>query len=507
MTKKTLALIIVDGWGLEQRSKESNAFHKAKTPYLDSIMEKNPTTVLEASGLDVGLPQGQMGNSEVGHLNIGAGRIVYQDFTLISKAVEEGTLGQNEVLHEALLDLNKRGGNLHLLGLLSDGGVHSHIRHAKALLKAAREQGVEKVYFHAILDGRDVPPRSAVPFVEDMEREFASQGLGSIATLGGRYYYMDRDKRWDRTELAYKAMVQGEGYTFNQAREAVEKGYERGEDDEFIKPTVLNPQGIVRDDDLILFFNFRSDRARQLTQAFMEREVEHVSASLPRPRVQMLTMTQYHKDFPLPVLFPPQKVEKGLGEILSQEGYRQLRLAETEKYAHVTFFFNGGQEGEYPGEERCLVPSPKVATYDLQPEMHAEKVTDRALEYLTQGNIDIFIMNYANLDMVGHTGDYEAAVQAIETIDSCLQRLVTALLEADVLVLITADHGNVEKMVDDEGKPHTAHTNNPVPLIMLGGKDGKLARGGRLEDIAPTILDLLGLQQPKEMTGSTLLKK
>lgn len=502
MENKLLALIILDGWGLVDK-KAGNAYLCASTPYLDSLFKSYPWTTLVAAGEDVGLPEGQMGNSEVGHLNLGAGRVVYQELTRINKALQEGSLKTNPVLQEALSSLQDRGGSLHLVGLLSDGGVHSHLEHLKGLIDAGRETG-QRVFVHAILDGRDVPPKNAKKYVHEIEETFQELGVGEIATIGGRYYYMDRDQRWDRTELAYQAMVLGRGVQVDNAREAVEKGYERDESDEFIKPSIVEPEGTVKDEDLVLFFNFRADRARQLTRAFTQEDFKEFELPDRAPRPDFITMTEYDRKFSLPVLFPPPTIVNGLGEWLSKKGYRQLRLAETEKYAHVTFFFNGGQEKLYPLEERCLVPSPQVATYDLQPEMSAEEVTEKALEYLKQGDIQVYIINYANLDMVGHTGVFNSAVEAVETVDSCLSRLIPPFLDQGGLVMVTSDHGNVEKMKKNS-EAHTAHTANPVPLILCGAGESKL-RKGRLADVSPTILDLLGIEKPAEMTGKTLLR-
>ncbi len=502
---KQVALIILDGWGITDEDPEGNAFLKAETPFLDELMSKEPATMLKASGEAVGLPPGQMGNSEVGHIHIGSGRVVDQELTRINRAVEENRLQENKNLNEALSRLKSRGGKLHLLGLLSNGGVHSHIKHLKGLLRTAGEKQIDAVYVHAILDGRDTPPRSGPEFVKELEEEMKSQELGKIATIGGRYFYMDRDRRWDRTEKAYRAMVFGEGPRSESAMAAVKEGHEKEKGDEFVLPRVIDEEGTVKDGDLVIFFNFRADRARQLTRAFTEKGFSEFDPGSPAPEIDFITMTSYDEEFELPVLFPPQEIKDCLGEWLSKNNKTQLRLAETEKYAHVTFFFNGGEEKEYPGEKRCLVPSPRVATYDKKPEMSAFEVTQKALEYLGQG-IEVLIINYANLDMVGHTGDFEAAVKAVEAVDRCMARLVPAIKKRDGLVLLTSDHGNVEQMRKN-GKTHTAHTSNPVPFILCNGGRIKLRSGGGLKDIAPTILDLMGLEIPEAMTGKTLIKK
>jgi len=505
MEKKQLALIILDGWGITDEDPEGNAFLQAKTPFLDKLIANFPWTSIKASGEEVGLPPGQMGNSEVGHIHIGAGRVVYQELTRINKAVEENRLQENETLNKAFSSLKKRGGKLHLLGLLSDGGVHSSINHLKGLLRAAGEKGIEDVNIHAILDGRDTPPQSGPDFVEEIELEIGELGFGKISTLGGRYYYMDRDRRWDRTEKAYRAMVYGDGLPAENAHQAVKEGHENEKGDEFVIPRVINEKGTVENGDLIIFFNFRADRARQLTRAFTERDFSGFDRGIKIPEIEFVTMTSYDEEFQLPVLFPPQEIKDCLGEWLSKKGKTQLRLAETEKYAHVTFFFNGGEEKEYPGEKRCLVPSPKVATYDKKPEMSAYEVTEKALEYLEQ-DIDILIINYANFDMVGHTGFFDSAVKAVETVDNCMSKLIPAITNRGGVAIITSDHGNVEKMRGNGGT-HTAHTSNPVPLIICNGKNIKLRSGGGLKDIAPTVLDLMEIEIPSVMTGKSLIER
>ncbi len=509
--RKPVMLIILDGWGIRQES-AGNAIALANTPYYDSLLSQYPYTLLGASGEDVGLPAGQMGNSEVGHLNIGAGRIVYQDFTRISKAIREGDFFQNETLLSAMDKVKGKETSLHLVGLLSDGGVHSHLSHLYALLEMAARRGLNRVYVHALLDGRDVPPANAREYIDALENKFLELGLGAIATVMGRYYAMDRDKRWDRVEKAYQAMVFGEGLKATLASGAVARSYEAGETDEFVQPTVIikptgEPVATIRDGDSVIFYNFRPDRAREITRAFVDREFSGFPRRRGFPKVFYVCLTQYDKTIDAPIAFKPQVLTNTLGEYLSKQGLKQLRIAETEKYAHVTFFFNGGVEPPNPGEERILVPSPKVATYDLKPEMSAHEVTEAVLREIENDKFEVIILNFANPDMVGHTGVMEAAVQAVETIDACLARITGTVRKKKGLVLITADHGNVEQMVDRKtGQPHTAHTTNPVPFICVDDRQpGARLRPGRLEDIAPTVLNLLGLEIPVEMTGKCLI--
>jgi 2,3-bisphosphoglycerate-independent phosphoglycerate mutase len=510
--KKPLALIILDGWGITEKS-EGNAIAAADTPNYDRLLANYPHSALGASGEGVGLPDGQMGNSEVGHLNIGAGRIVYQELTRISKAISEKTFFENEVLLAAMAHARSNGAALHLAGLLSDGGVHSHNTHLYALLEMAKEQGVDKVYVHALLDGRDVPPANAREYIEDLEKRFIEIGVGVIATVMGRYYAMDRDKRWDRVERAYNAMVFGEGLKATLASGAVAQSYEKGETDEFVQPTVIidksgAPVATVKDGDAMIFYNFRPDRAREITRAFVDDDFDGFTRKPGFPKIHYVCMTQYDKTIEAPVAFKPQVLTNTLGEVLSKNGLQQLRIAETEKYAHVTFFFNGGVEPPNPGEDRQLIPSPRVATYDLKPEMSAYEVTDAVLEEINRHKYDVIILNYANPDMVGHTGVMEAAVKAVAVIDECLGRVVDAVLAKDGRVLVTADHGNAEQMVDpDDGQPYTAHTTNPVPLIYIDKANQTASlEAGRLEDIAPTMLMLLGIDQPAEMTGRNLIR-
>jgi len=507
---KPLAIIIMDGFGISP-VQEANAVARAKKPNLERFWKDYPTTTLAASGLAVGLPRGQMGNSEVGHLNIGGGRIVYQDYTRISLAVEDGSLAENPVLLDAMQKAKEA--KLHLIGLLSDGGVHSHITHLYALLEMAAKMGLEQVYVHAILDGRDVPPRSALTYIQELEEKISRIGTGRVATVSGRYFAMDRDRRWERVEKAYRCLTDGTGHTAGSAIEAVEKGYSRGENDEFLQPTLVDGRGLVQDKGSIIFYNFRPDRAREITRAFVDRDFKEF-ASRPM-RVHYTCMTQYDATLDLPVAFPAQNLEDTLGQVVSRAGLSQLRIAETEKYAHVTYFFNGGQETANPGEDRCLIPSPKVATYDLQPEMSAFLVRDEVLSRLEGDMYDLIVLNFANPDMVGHTGIFDAAVAAVEVVDGCVGAVVDKILEKGGAALLTADHGNAEKMRDEKsGQPHTAHTTSPVPfsLIMQAGAGGyggeriELREDGILADIAPTALKLLYIDQPPAMTGKSLIK-
>ena len=503
---RSVVLLICDGWG-EAPPSPGNAITLARTPAFDRWKSACPWTTLEASGEAVGLPAGLMGNSEVGHLNLGAGRMVPQDLLRIDLALRDGSLLSNPVLLEAMRAARQPGAALHLMGLVSDGGVHSHERHLFGLLKMAAENGVERVLVHAFTDGRDTPPRSALGFLADLEAALSRHG-GRIATVSGRYWAMDRDSRWDRVAKAYAALVSGEGLRAETAREAVEAAYERGENDEFITPTVIagdadSSRGI-RDGDSVVFFNFRADRARQLTRALTEPGF----AEFPRgraPALHFVCFTRYKKEFPLPVAFPPLVLTGILAEAWARHGVRNLRLAETEKYAHVTYFFNGGVETAYAGEERKLVPSWRGATYDLHPQMSAEEITREAVEAIRGKAFSAMVVNYANADMVGHTGKLAETVSAIETLDGCFARLEDACREAGAALLMTADHGNAEQMIDPAtGQPHTAHTTNPVPLILLGNGATSLRAGGTLADVAPTILGIQGLPAPEEMTGSDL---
>ena len=504
MGKTPTTLIIMDGFGLTQPG-PGNAVSLANTPVLDRLWADHAHTTLSASGLDVGLPEGQMGNSEVGHTNIGAGRVVFQDLPRISKSIQDGTFFENPAYIHAMDACREHDSALHLMGLLSDGGVHSHLDHLFALMHMARDRGLEKVYIHAFLDGRDVSPTSGADFVARTVEKCRELGVGKIATVMGRFYAMDRDKRWDRVEAAYDAMVYGEGAAVNPVPvAAVKDAYANGVTDEFVEPVICDPDGTVSDNDSVIFFNFRPDRAREITRAFVDPEFSGFTRQyFP---VTFVCTTEYDATMPhVEVAYPRLSVRNGLGEYLSSMGLTQLRIAETEKYAHVTFFFNGGVETQFPGEDRVLVPSPKVATYDLQPEMSAEEVADKCVERIESGAYDVIILNFANCDMVGHTGVFDAAVKAVETVDACVGRVVDATMKMGGIAMITADHGNAEVMTQPDGSPMTAHTTNPVPFILCGA--GTELRRGRLADIAPTILDVMGLAVPEEMDGRTLIVK
>ncbi|VVB96611.1 2,3-bisphosphoglycerate-independent phosphoglycerate mutase [uncultured archaeon] len=496
--------MILDGYGLGEKN-AGNAITAAKTPNLDKIFSSYPHSTLDASGESVGLPDGQMGNSEVGHLNIGAGRIVYQDLTRITKSIREGDFKQNKILLDAMENARANNSSLHLMGLLSDGGVHSHISHLYALLGLAKEQGIKNVFVHAFLDGRDVAPKSALSYIKNAEEKM-KELCGEFATISGRYFSMDRDKRWDRVEKAYDAMTGGIGVTAQNASLAVENAYSRGETDEFVTPTVIlknnNPAGIISDRDSVIFFNFRSDRAREITRTLIDENFRDFKRE-QFPRTHFVCFTQYDETFNVPVAFPPEHLRNILSDVLSTHHLKQLRIAETEKYAHVTFFFNGGEETPFPGEDRLLIPSPKIPTYDLQPEMSAFLVTDEVGKAILSRKYDIIILNYANLDMVGHTGVFKATVKATEAIDRCIGRVFSAINNTGEVLVITADHGNAEKMLDEDGGIHTAHTSNPVPFIIC--KNDITLRDGILADIAPTILELLDIEKPEEMTGRSLI--
>lgn len=509
--KGPLALIILDGWGLAAEG-QGNAITLAHTPHMDQYKEQYPYTTLSASGHDVGLPTGQMGNSEVGHLNIGSGRIIYQDLTRISKSIEKGDFYTNSVLMEAMQKTVQHQSALHIMGLLSDGGVHSHISHLFAVLMLAKQWQIKQVYIHCFMDGRDTSPTSGLQYIEQLEIKLKELGLGQIATVMGRYYAMDRDRRWERVRQAYRAMVNGEGLKAKSARSAVKESYEQGKTDEFILPTIIEdeqgkPLASIQPGDAVIFYNFRPDRAREITRAFVDQDFDGFERPKGPLGVYFVCMTQYDKTIEAPVAFLPEKISNTLGEILAAHKIKQLRLAETEKYAHVTFFFNGGVEYPNQHEDRILVPSPKVSTYDLKPEMSAWEVTDKALEQVALGTYQVIIINFANPDMVGHTGIVDAAVKAVETVDHCLGQIVEAILAKDGMVVITADHGNAELMLDEKGKPVTAHTLDPVPFLLVGkGLEKVHLKNGRLEDIAPTILDILGLEKPREMTGESLIE-
>lgn len=508
---KPLLLMILDGWGYSPVL-EGNAIAQAKKPNFDRLLQDYPHTLIKASGEAVGLPAGQMGNSEVGHLNIGAGRVVYQEFTRISKAIRTGEFAQNPVLSHAMDQVKEGSGALHLMGLLSDGGVHSHLEHLFALLEMARKIGVKKVFIHAFLDGRDVLPQSAKEYMTRLDSKIKELGLGKVATVMGRYYIMDRDHRWERVEKGYRALVEGKGLKASNPFAAIEKSYDVRVTDEFIEPTVIidaegKPVGPIQDGDSVIFFNFRSDRARQISHAIVDEEFTDFERT-KRLKINYVCMTEYDVTIQAPVAFPPQNLENTLGEVLSQHHEKQLRIAETEKYAHVTFFFNGGVEDPCPGEERCLIPSPKVATYDSKPEMSAPEITEELLKRLSSASYDVIILNFANSDMVGHTGEFSASIKAIEAVDDCIGRIVPEVLKHGGAVLITADHGNAEAKIDlESGQPLTAHTTNPVPFMLIDDqlKERKLREDGALRDVAPTILELLRIPQPVEMTGKSLI--
>ena len=501
--KTPTTLIIMDGFGLGPKY-PGNAVENTPKPHLENIFKECPGCRLSASGLDVGLPEGQMGNSEVGHTNIGAGRVVFQDLPHISRDIDSGEFFKNPAYLEAMEHCREWGTALHLMGLLSDGGVHSHITHLFALVKMAKEQGLEKVYVHCFLDGRDVPPSSGKSYVEQLQAKLDELGTGRIATVMGRYYAMDRDKRWDRVQRAYDAIALGEGIFEEDPAAAVQKSYDSGVTDEFMEPVVCAKGAQVRDNDSIIFYNFRPDRAPEITRCFEDEDFQDVERKKGFVPVDFVCTTEYDATMPnVTVAYPRQKLENIFGEYISKLGLTQLRIAETEKYAHVTFFFNGGVETVFPGEDRVLIASPKVATYDLQPEMSAYQVTEEAVKRIESGAYDVIILNFANCDMVGHTGVYEAACRAVTAVDECVGRVVEATSRMGGVSLITADHGNAERMADEDGEPFTAHTTNLVPFYIVGAS--VRLRDGRLADIAPTMLDLMGLEKPKEMDGETLI--
>ncbi len=508
---RPVVLVICDGWGVRDEA-EGNAIAVARTPHFRRMLADYPSTTLLAAGEAVGLPAGQMGNSEVGHLNLGAGRMVPQDILRIDLAIRDGTFFRIPALRDACAAAKSRGAAVHFMGLLSDGGVHSHENHLFALLELAASEGPADVFVHAFLDGRDTQPQSAPIYVKRLEDEISRKGIGRIATVSGRYYAMDRDNRWDRTRKAYDAIVHGRGRTAASPADALAQASLRGETDEFVEPTVVadngTPVGSIRDGDAVVFFNFRADRARQLTDAMTQNGFSGFPA-LPLPEISFVCMTQYKKDFSLPVAFPPQRLSHTLAQVWEKAGVRNLRLAETEKYAHVTYFFNGGVEKEFGGESRLLVPSPKVATYDQKPEMAAPEITEKALEAIASGRFDAIVLNYANADMVGHTGKLAPTIEAIECLDRSFGRLLEAIPGAAGALVMTGDHGNAEQMTDpDSGGPMTAHTTNPVPLIVATENDRRpLEGGGSLRDVAPTILGLMGIPIPKEMTGRDLRGK
>lgn len=500
-----VALIIMDGCGLGDKSDKNNAVQVANTPVLDGLMAKYKTSQLQASGEYVGLPDGQMGNSEVGHTNIGAGRVIYQQLTRITRDIKNGEFFKNEALLDIVNGVKANNGALHLLGLVSPGGVHSHQAHLYALLELAKKEGIKDVYVHAFLDGRDVPPQSAQPFLEELEAKCKEIGVGCIATLSGRYYAMDRDHNWDREQLAYEAIAHAEGVSADSAVVGLKASYEAGKNDEFVMPCVIKGYEGMKNGDGAIFFNFRPDRARQLTHAFVDETFDGFERD-EELKVPFATFSQYEDGMNAKVAFPPETINNTLGKIIESKGMTQLRIAETEKYAHVTFFFNGGVEEPYEGEDRILVPSPKVATYDLQPEMSAIEVTDKVVEAIKSEKYDFIILNYANCDMVGHTGVFPAVVKAVETVDTCVGRFVDAIREVGGEVCITADHGNADIMMDYENnQPFTKHTTNPVPFIVVSDRV-KSVKDGALCDIAPTLLTLAGVDIPSEMNGKNLVE-
>ncbi|KSU87942.1 2,3-bisphosphoglycerate-independent phosphoglycerate mutase [Priestia veravalensis] len=510
MSKKPTALIILDGFALRDEEK-GNAVKHAKKPNFDRYWNEFPHATLQASGEAVGLPEGQMGNSEVGHLNIGAGRIVYQSLTRVNVAIREGEFEKNETLVAAVKHAKEKGTSLHLFGLLSDGGVHSHIEHLYALLRLAKKEGLERVYIHGFLDGRDVAPQSAEQYLKELNEKIKEYGVGEIATLSGRYYSMDRDKRWERVEKAYRAMVYGEGPSYTSPEECVKDSYENGVYDEFVLPSVItkedgSPVATIKDEDAVIFYNFRPDRAIQISNTFANEDFRSFDRGEKHPKnLHFVCLTHFSETVNGYVAFKPVNLDNTLGEVLSQNNLKQLRIAETEKYPHVTFFMSGGREAEFPGEKRILIDSPKVATYDLKPEMSAYEVTDALLAEIEGDKQDAIILNFANPDMVGHSGMLEPTVKAIETVDECLGKIVDAILAKGGTAIITADHGNSDEVVTLEGNPMTAHTTNPVPVIVT--KQGvELREDGILGDLAPTMLNLLDVAQPKEMTGKTLIK-
>lgn len=508
MDKKTTMLMILDGFGINEKE-EGNAIKMANIPNIKRILKQYPNTILHTSGLDVGLPEGQMGNSEVGHTNIGAGRIVYQELTRITKSIEDGDFFSIPELVTAIENCKKNHSKLHIMGLVSDGGVHSHQRHLFALLELAKRKDFEDVYVHCFLDGRDTPPASAEGYLAELEAKMSEKGVGKIATIMGRFYAMDRDKRWNRIQKAYDAMVKGEGEKASSASVAIENSYQKEVFDEFVVPTVIcnndKPVAKIEENDSVIFFNFRPDRAREITRSIVDEEFDGFERDYFK--TNFVTFTNYDETIKnVSVAFKKAEIKNTFGEIISKHGMTQLRIAETEKYAHVTFFFNGGEEKQYEGEDRILIPSPKVETYDMKPEMSAFEVTENVLNAIHSRKYDSIILNFANPDMVGHTGNVEAVIKALESLDGCVEKIVKAIEEEHGILLITADHGNCEQMIDYKtGEPHTAHTTNPVPLVLVGKDDVKL-KEGRLADLAPTMLDLIGLEKPEEMTGESLIE-
>ena len=510
MNEKVKMLMILDGFGINP-NKEGNAIALANTPNIDKLMKKYPVAEVHTSGADVGLPDGQMGNSEVGHTNIGAGRIVYQELTRITKSIEDGDFFTNQEFIDAIDNCKKNNSKLHILGLVSDGGVHSHIRHLYGLLEMAKRRDFEDVYIHCFLDGRDTPPASAETYIMQLEEKMKEKGVGKIASISGRFYAMDRDKRWERVKKCYDAIVNGEGNKSGSAISAIESSYQKEVFDEFVEPTLIcngdTPIATISENDSVIFFNFRPDRAREITRALVDPNFDGFENK--NLNLFFVCFTSYDETMPnVRIAFKKEPLVNTFGEVVSKHGYTQLRIAETEKYAHVTFFFNGGEEKQYEGEDRILIPSPKVETYDMKPEMSAYEVTEKVVDAINSQKYNAIILNYANPDMVGHTGSLEAAIKAIEAIDECVGKVVEAILNNDGTLLITADHGNSEQMIDYKtGEPHTAHTTNPVPLILVSNDNKYKIKTGRLADLAPTLLELMNIEKPKEMTGNSLLIK
>ena len=510
MEKGPVMLMILDGFGINEKT-DGNAVKLAKTPNIDKLMKKYPNTIMYTSGLKVGLPDGQMGNSEVGHTNIGAGRFVYQELTKITKSIEDGDFFAIPEFIEAIENCKKHNSKLHILGLLSDGGVHSHIRHLYGLLEMAKRRDFEDVYVHCFLDGRDTPPASAEGYITQLEEKMKEKKVGKIASISGRYYAMDRDKRWDRVKKCYDALVRGEGNKATSATIAIEDSYQKEVFDEFVEPTVIvnndTPIATIGENDSVIFFNFRPDRAREITRAIVDPDFDGFETE--KINTYFVCFTNYDETMPnVKIAFKKEPLINTFGEVLSKNGLTQLRIAETEKYAHVTFFFNGGEEKQYPGEDRILVPSPKVATYDLQPEMSANEVTENVVNAIESNKYNAIILNYANPDMVGHTGNLPATIKAVEAIDKCIEKVVDAILKQHGTLIITADHGNCEQMIDYKtGEPHTAHTTNPVPLILVTENKDLKIKSGKLADLAPTMLEILNIEKPKEMTGESILIK
>ena len=510
MNEKVKMLMILDGFGINP-NKEGNAIALANTPNIDKLMKKYPVAEIHTSGADVGLPEGQMGNSEVGHTNIGAGRIVYQELTRITKSIEDGDFFTNQEFIEAIDNCKKNNSKLHILGLVSDGGVHSHIRHLYGLLEMAKRRDFEDVYIHCFLDGRDTPPASAETYIMKLEEKMREKGVGKIASISGRFYAMDRDKRWERVKKCYDAIVNGEGNKSGSAISAIESSYQKEVFDEFVEPTLIcngdTPIATIGENDSVIFFNFRPDRAREITRALVDPNFDGFENK--DLNLFFVCFTSYDETMPnVRIAFKKDPLVNTFGEVVSKKGYTQLRIAETEKYAHVTFFFNGGEEKQYEGEDRILIPSPKVETYDMKPELSAYEVTEKVVDAINSQKYNAIILNYANPDMVGHTGSLDAAIKAIETIDECVGKVVEAILNNDGTLLITADHGNSEQMIDYKtGEPHTAHTTNPVPIILVSNDNKYKIKTGRLADLAPTLLELMNIEKPKEMTGNSLLIK